>query len=89
MREDLESIAAKVETVVDDLKAAHHSNKELLKSNKRLEERIALLEKDVGSSQKEGERTAELVAQNKEYRKKFGLMKAKVTSMLAKVEALQ
>jgi hypothetical protein len=89
MREDLESIAAKVETVVDDLKAAHHSNKELLKSNKRLEERIALLEKDAGSSQKEGERTAELLAQNKEYRKKFSLMKAKVTSMLAKVEGLQ
>ena len=89
MRDDLESIAAKVETVVEDLKAARDSNKDLLKSNKRLEERIMELERNVTSGQKEGEKTAELVAQNKEYKKKFGLLKAKVTSMLAKVEALQ
>jgi cell division septum initiation protein DivIVA len=85
MRDDLESIAAKVETVVDDLKAARDSNKDLLKTNKRLEERIAALERDMNSSEKEGQKTAEL----KEYKKRFGLLKAKVTSMLAKVEALQ
>jgi cell division septum initiation protein DivIVA len=89
MRDDLESIAAKVETVVDDLKAARDSNKDLLKTNKRLEERIAALERDMNSSEKEGQKTAELAAQNKEYKKRFGLLKAKVTSMLAKVEALQ
>ena len=89
MVNDLELLAAKVETVVDDLKAAQNSNKELKKENKRLIGRIASLEKGIAKSQKEGDRTAELLAQNKEYKKKCRLVKSKVTSMLAKVEGLQ
>lgn len=89
MVNDLELLAAKVEAVVDDLKAAQNGNKELAKDNKRLGEQMALLEKEIQKSQKEGERTAELVAQNKEYKKKCSLLKSKVTSMLAKAEALQ
>jgi predicted nuclease with TOPRIM domain len=89
MINDLEALAAKVETVVDDLKAARDRNKELMKENKRLDERIASLDKEKGKSQKEGDRTAELLAQNKEYKRKFGLMKTKVASMLANVEGLQ
>ena len=89
MVNDLELLAAKVEAVVDDLKAAKNGNKELAKDNKRLGEQMALLEKEIQKSQKEGERTAELVAQNKEYKKKCSMLKSKVTSMLAKAEALQ
>jgi cell division septum initiation protein DivIVA len=89
MVNDLELLAAKVETVIDDLKAAQNRNKELLKENKRLEERIASLDKEKAKSQKEGEKIAELVAQNKEYRKKCNLVKSKIASMLAKVEGLQ
>jgi cell shape-determining protein MreC len=89
MVNDLELLAAKVEAVVDDLKAAKNGNKELAKDNKRLGEQMALLEKEIQKSQKEGERTAELIAQNKEYKKKCSLLQSKVTSMLAKAEALQ
>ncbi len=89
MVNDLELLAAKVEAVVDDLKAAQNGNRELVKDNKRFAEQMALLEKEIQKSQKEGDRTAELVAQNKEYKKKCGLLKSKVTSMLAKAEALQ
>jgi len=89
MVNDLELLAAKVEAVVDDLKAARNRSKELEEDNKRLNEQMALLEKEIKKSQKEGERTAELLAQNKEYKKKYSLLKSKVTSMLAKVEVLQ
>lgn len=89
MGNDLELLAAKVETVVDDLKAAQNRSKELAKDKKRLEERIASLEKEVRKSQKEGERTAGLLAENKEYKRKCSILKSKVTSMLAKVEGLQ
>jgi hypothetical protein len=89
MVDNLELLAAKVETVVDDLKAAQNKNKQLAKENKRLEERVTSLEKEIRKGQKEGERTAGLVAENKEYKKKCGLLKTKVTSMLAKVESLQ
>jgi hypothetical protein len=89
MVNDLELLAAKVEAVVDDLKVAEQGNKELRSKNKKLEQQIASLEKDVGKSQKEGEKTTELIAQNKKYKKKFGLMKTRVTSMLAKIESLQ
>jgi cell division septum initiation protein DivIVA len=89
MVNDLEALVAKVDTVVDDLKAAKNENKELAKENKKLEERIVSLEREMGKSHKEGEKTAELLAQNKEYKKKFSLVKTKVTSMLAKVEGLQ
>ena len=89
MVDDLELLAAKVETVVDDLKAAQNRNMEMTKETKTLEERIASLRNEKHKSQKEGERAAELLAQNKEYRRKCSLLKSKVTSMLAKVEALQ
>ena len=89
MVNDLELLAAKVEAVVDDLKAAQSRNKELTKDNKRLTEQMALLQKEIQKSQKEGERTAELVAQNKAYKKTCSLLKSKVTSMLAKVDVLQ
>jgi len=89
MASDLELLAARVEAVVDDLKAARNRNSELAKDNKRLTEQMALLEKEIQKSQKEVERTSELVAQNKEYKKSFGLLKSRVASMLAKVEALQ
>jgi hypothetical protein len=89
MVNDLELLAAKVETVVDDLKAAQNRNKQLAKENKRLEERVTSLEKEMRKGQKEGEKTAGLVAENKEYKKTCSLLKSKVTSMLAKVEGLQ
>ena len=89
MVNDLELLTAKVEAVIDDLKAARAENIELAKDNKRLTEQTALLEKEIQKSQKEVERTAELVAQNKEYKKTCGMLKSKVASMLAKVEVLQ
>jgi cell division septum initiation protein DivIVA len=89
MIKELESLTAKVETVVDDLQAARNSNEDLLKENKRLEERLDSLEKQMAKGQKEGERNAELLAENKEYKKKFSLLKTKVASMLAKAEDLQ
>jgi septal ring factor EnvC (AmiA/AmiB activator) len=89
MVEDLESMAARVEAVVDDLKAAKDRNKELLKAKKRLEERVASLEREIGRSQKEGKRAAELLDLNKTYKKNFTLMKTRVSSMLAKIEGLQ
>ena len=89
MVNDLELLAAKVEAVIDDLKAAQNKNSELAKDNKRLTEQMALLEKEMQKRQKEVERTAGLVAQNKQYKKTQSLLKSKVTSMLAKVEVLQ
>ena len=89
MVNDLELLAAKVEAVVDDLKAARSTSSELAKDNKRLTEQVALLDKKIQKSQKEVERTAELVAQNKEYKKTCSMLKSKVASMLAKVEVLQ
>jgi hypothetical protein len=89
MVNDLELLTAKVEAVIDDLKAARTRNNELAKDNKRLTEQMALLEKKMEKSQKEVERAAELVAQNKEYKKTCSVLKTKVASMLAKVEVLQ
>lgn len=89
MLEELESLAVKVETVVGDLQAAKNSNKDLLNENKRLEERVISLEKQMDKRQKEGDRNAELLAQNKEYKRKCSLLKTKVASMLAKAEDLQ
>jgi multidrug resistance efflux pump len=79
----------KIDTVVEDLKAARDANRELSAEKKRLEQRLSALEKQVRQVEKEGDRTNELFAQNKAYKKKCALMKSKVTSMLAKVEVLQ
>jgi cell shape-determining protein MreC len=88
-RDELEWLAGRVESLVDDLKTAKRGNKELLAEKKKLEERLSSLERQVRRTQKEGDKLADLTVQNKAYKKKCALLKAKVTSMLAKVEVLQ
>jgi hypothetical protein len=87
--QDLELLAARVEQIVDDLKSLRLTNKELAAEKRQLEGKVASLEKQVRQSDKEGDRVKDLVAQNKEYKKKCSLLQSKVTSMLAKVEILQ
>jgi hypothetical protein len=88
-KDELEWLAAKVESVVEGLKAARHRNRDLLAEKKRLEQKLSSLEKQVRQGQKEGDQVSELVAQNKAYRKKYGMLKSRVASMLAKIEVLQ
>ncbi|MFH1314653.1 MAG: hypothetical protein ABIJ00_15715 [Candidatus Eisenbacteria bacterium] len=88
-KDELELLAAKVENVVDDLKAVRDRNMELSSEKTKLEQRLSALEKQVCQADKEGDRTKELIAENKAYKKRCALMKSKVTSMLAKVEVLQ
>jgi len=88
-KDGLELLAAKVDSVVEDLKAVRDRNKELSTEKKKLEQRLSALEKQVRQGDKEGDRTKELIAENKAYKKRCALMKSKVTSMLAKVEVLQ
>lgn len=88
-KDELELLAGQVETLVDDLKAVRQKNKEILSEKKKLEERLSSLERQIKRTQKEGDKVADLAAQNKAYKKKYALLKAKVTSMLAKVEVLQ
>jgi len=88
-KDELEWLAARVESLVDDLKTARSKNKELLTEKKKLEERLSSLERRIRRTQKEGGQLADLAAQNKAYRKKCALLKTKVTSMLAKAEVLQ
>jgi predicted nucleic acid-binding Zn-ribbon protein len=86
---DLESLAARVEAAVDDLVAVRDRNGHLEREKGELEQRVAALEKERKKGQKEAKRLADLSAENKAYKKKCALLKAKITSMLAKVEVLQ
>lgn len=86
---ELERLAEKVENLVEDLKRARTEGHNLVAEKRRLEENLAHLDKQLRQSQKEGDQSEELVAQNKAYKKKQALLKSKVVSMLAKVEALQ
>ncbi len=88
-KDELEWLAATVDSTVDDLKAARDKNKELSAEKKKLEQRLSALQKQARKAEKEGDRASELIAQNKAYKKTCALMKSKVTSMLAKVEVLQ
>jgi chromosome segregation ATPase len=88
-KDELEWLAATVDNVVEDLKVARDRNKDLAAEKKKLEQRLSALEKQVRQAEKEGDRASQLVAQNKAYKKKWALMKSRVTSMLAKVEVLQ
>lgn len=88
-KEELEWLAERVETLVEDLKAAKVTNKELLAEKKKLEQRLSSSARQIGKVDKEGSKVAELTAQNKAYKKKCALLRSKVTSMLAKVEVLQ
>jgi hypothetical protein len=88
-KDELELLAAKVDSVVDDLKAVRDRNTELTTEKNRLEQRLSALEKQVRQAEKEGTRTKDLIAENKAYKKRCALMKTKVTSMLAKTEVLQ
>ena len=88
-KDELQWLAAKVETIVEDLKTARSTNKRLSAEKKRLEEKLASMERQIRQAQKEGNRVSDLAAENKAYRKKCALLKSKVTSMLAKAEVLQ
>ena len=88
-KEELEWLAERVETLVEDLKAAKATNKELLDEKKKLEQRLSSNTRQIEKVDKEGSQLAELTAQNKAYKKKCALLSNKVTSMLAKVEVLQ
>jgi hypothetical protein len=88
-KEELDWLEQQVEGMVNDLKTVKSSNKELLAEKKILEERLSSLERQVQRTEKEGDRAADLAAENKAYKKKYALLKTKVASMLAKVEALQ
>ncbi|HVP57992.1 MAG TPA: hypothetical protein VMU02_07815 [bacterium] len=82
-------MADKIDKLVDDLKASKSDKHSALSDKRKLEEKVAHLEKQLRQLQKEGEHTSELSAQNKAYRKQHALLKSKVISMLAKVEAMQ
>jgi len=88
-KEELEWLAERVETLVEDLKAARAANKELLAEKKKLEQRLSSSARQIEKVDKEGSQIAELTAENKAYKKKCALLRSKVTSMLAKVEVLQ
>ena len=88
-KEQLEWLAGRVETLVEDLKAARATNKELLDEKKRLEQRLSSSARQIEKVDKEGNQIAELTAENKAYKKKCALLRTKVTSMLEKVEVLQ
>jgi len=86
---ELERLADKVEALVDELKQQREINRRLLSEKASLEQKVASLLKQLDKFEKEGNRIEELVAENKANNKKLALLKAKVTSMLAKVEVLQ
>lgn len=86
---DFERLAEKVDRLVDDLKRARAEGHGLAGDKKKLEERVASLEKQIRQSQKEGDHSAELLAQNRAYKKRNTLLKSRVVSMLAKIESLQ
>jgi cell division septum initiation protein DivIVA len=86
---DLERLAEKVDHLVDGLKAARAESQGLRMERKRLEEKVAGLEKQLRHGQKEGDRLNELMAQNKAYKKRTALLKSRVVSMLARVEGVQ
>ena len=86
---DLERLADRVDRLVDHLKAARAESQDLRAERKRFEEKVAALEKQLRHHQKEGERLNELLAQNKAYKKRTGLLRSRVVSMLARVEGVQ
>ncbi len=86
---ELERLAERVEKLVEDLKATRSESHHILSEKKKLEEKVASLEKQMRQFQKEGDQIGELLAQNKAHKKKNVLLKSKVVSMLAKVEGLQ
>jgi chromosome segregation ATPase len=88
-KEELEWLVDRVESLVNDLKSTRGKNKELLSEKRRLQQKLVSLEKRYGQVEKEGGRVKDLMSQNKAYEKKCALLKHKITSMLAKVEALQ
>ncbi len=88
-KQELEWLAERVETLVEDLKAAKAANKELLAEKKKLEQKMSSHSKHIEKAEKEGNQIAELTAENKAYKKKCAILRTKVTSMLAKVEVLQ
>ena len=86
---ELERLAEKIDKLVEELKTSKSQGHTLIAEKKKLEEKVAQLEKQLRQFQKEGDETSELLAQIKAYRKRNALLKSKVISMLAKVEALQ
>lgn len=86
---DFDRLAEKVDRLVDDLKRARAEGHGLAADKKKLEEKVAGLEKQMRQNQKEGDHLAELLAQNKAHKKRNTLLKSRVVSMLAKIESLQ
>ena len=88
-KQELEWLAERVETLVEDLKAAKAANQELMSEKKKLEGKLSSQNRQIEKVEKEGDQLAELTAENRAYKKKCALLRTKVTSMLAKVEVLQ
>ena len=88
-KQELEWLAERVETLVEDLKAAKAVNQELMSEKKKLEHELSSHGRQIEKVEKEGNQLAELTAENKAYKKKCALLRTKVASMLAKVEVLQ
>jgi hypothetical protein len=86
---DLDRLADEVDHLVEDLKSAKAESHGARLEKKRLEEKVAGLEKQLRHLQKEGDRLNELLAQNKAYKKRTALVRSKVLSMLARVEGMQ
>jgi uncharacterized coiled-coil DUF342 family protein len=86
---ELDRLAEKIDKLVDELKVSRSDKQSVSSEKRKLEEKVAHLEKQLRQLQKEGEHTSELLAQNKAFRKKHALLKSKIVSMLAKVEAMQ
>ena len=86
---ELERLAERIDKLVEDLKTARAESHSLLSEKKKIEDRVASLEKQLRQCQKEGDRLDEHLAQNKAYKRKNVMLRSKVVSMLAKVENMQ
>jgi predicted nucleic acid-binding Zn-ribbon protein len=86
---ELERLADKLDNLVEDLKAVRLEHHNALSEKKKVEEKVAHLEKQLRQFQKEGDHADELSSQNKAHKRRNALLKSKVASMLAKVEGMQ
>jgi predicted nucleic acid-binding Zn-ribbon protein len=86
---ELERLADKLDKLVEEIRTIRLEHHNALSEKKKVEEKVAHLEKQLRQFQKEGDHAEELSSQTKAYKRKHALLKSKVASMLAKVEGMQ
>ncbi len=85
----LEEIADKIDVLVDRFKKLKEEKVSLLREKEELERKLNDLQRRIEYLKKEEDRVDRLLAENKANKKKIALLRAKVISMLAKLEVLQ